>query len=179
MKGFHRTDPFFSLCGLNCGLCPMHLGGHCPGCGFGSQSCKIARCSLDHGGVEYCYQCPEYPCSQYDGMDEFDSFITHQRRTADMERAKQLGPAAYQAEQQQKIQILNTFLSDYNDGRHKTFYCVAVNLLEVHELENVLRTLQASPLAALTRKGKAADAAQLLQSLADQKHLILKLRKRR
>ncbi len=59
MKGFKRENRLLSLCGLNCGLCTMKLGGHCGGCGNGNQSCKIARCSLEHGGVEYCFQCPE------------------------------------------------------------------------------------------------------------------------
>ena len=35
MKGFTRREPLFSLCGLKCGLCRMHLGGYCPGCGGG------------------------------------------------------------------------------------------------------------------------------------------------
>ena len=33
MKGFTRMETRFSLCGLNCDLCSMHLGGYCPGCG--------------------------------------------------------------------------------------------------------------------------------------------------
>ena len=36
MKGFNRENQSFSLCGLNCGLCPMHLNKYCPGCGGGS-----------------------------------------------------------------------------------------------------------------------------------------------
>ena len=45
MKGFTRTETRFSLCGLNCALCSMHLGGYCPGCGGspGNQACTIAR----------------------------------------------------------------------------------------------------------------------------------------
>ena len=48
MKGFEREDQLFSLCGLNCGLCSMHLGGYCPGCGggAGNQACAIARCAM-------------------------------------------------------------------------------------------------------------------------------------
>ena len=44
MKGFTRTETRFSLCGLNCALCSMHLGGYCPGCGggAGNQSCAMA-----------------------------------------------------------------------------------------------------------------------------------------
>lgn len=83
MKDFVRDDLLFSLCGLNCGLCLMHLGGYCPGCGGGkgNQSCKIAACSLRHscqdGRVEYCTQCKEFPCEKYDKIDERDSFISH------------------------------------------------------------------------------------------------------
>ena len=43
MKGFVRENQLLSLCGLNCGLCPMFLGKYCGGCGNGNQSCSIAR----------------------------------------------------------------------------------------------------------------------------------------
>ena len=43
MKGFERKNQLFSLCGLNCGLCPMLLGNYCGGCGNGNQSCRIAK----------------------------------------------------------------------------------------------------------------------------------------
>ena len=36
MKGFKRNNQLLSLCGLNCGLCPMHIDGYCPGCGGGA-----------------------------------------------------------------------------------------------------------------------------------------------
>ena len=65
MKGFERKNQLFSLCGLNCGLCPMLLGNYCGGCGNGNQSCKIAKCSLAHGEIEYCYECKQYPCEKY------------------------------------------------------------------------------------------------------------------
>ncbi len=52
MKGFERENQLFSLCGLNCGLCPMRIGGYCGGCGNGNQSCRIARCSLEQGGIQ-------------------------------------------------------------------------------------------------------------------------------
>ena len=82
MKGFNRQNQLFSLCGLNCGLCPMFLNKNCPGCGGGegNQSCKIARCSMEHNGAQYCFQCSEYPCEKYDHIDDFDSFITHRNR---------------------------------------------------------------------------------------------------
>ena len=120
MKGFVRKDQRLSLCGLNCGLCPMRLGGHCGGCGAGNQSCKIARCSLEHGGVTYCYQCGDYPCEKYRELDPYDSFITGQNRLRDMEKARILGPEAYGREQERKAELLQYLLTHDQDGRKKT-----------------------------------------------------------
>ena len=123
MKDFTRADLLFSLCGLNCGLCPMHLGGHCPGCGGGegNQSCKIARCSLQHGKPEYCSWCQDFPCEKYEDIDVFDLFVTHQNQKKDLERQKEMGAEAYRAEQKEKICNLKWLLKNCNDGRKKTY----------------------------------------------------------
>lgn len=179
MKGFTRRDPFLSLCGLNCGLCPMKLGGHCGGCGFGNQSCKIARCCLDHGGVEYCFQCGEYPCQHYEHLDDFDSFITHQRRRSDLEKARRLGPEAYGREQAERARLLDRLLTQYNDGRRKTLYCLAVNLLELEALQKVLEEMEASARwPGMEVKEKAALLAGRFQQLAEEQGVVLKLRKK-
>ena len=102
MKGFERKNQLLSLCGLNCGLCPMFLGEHCGGCGNGNQSCRIAKCSLEHRKVEYCYECRYYPCEKYQHIDDYDSFITHRRQKADLEKAKNIGIEQYNLEQQEK-----------------------------------------------------------------------------
>ncbi|MCI9508167.1 MAG: DUF3795 domain-containing protein [Angelakisella sp.] len=179
MKGFVRNDPFFSLCGLNCGLCPMKLGGHCGGCGFGNQSCKIARCSLGHGRVEYCFQCKDYPCQHYEHLDDFDSFITHQRRRSDLEKAQRMGPEAYAREQAERAKLLDWLLTQYNDGRRKTLYCLAVNLLELGALQGAVREMEASPQwPEMDKKEKAALLANRFQQLAEEQGVVLKLRKK-
>lgn len=179
MKGSKREDQLFSLCGLNCGLCTMHLGSHCPGCGggTGNQGCAIARCSLEHGGVAYCYLCAEYPCIRYEGIDEYDSFITHRNQRADMEKAQQIGLEAYRKEQAEKCGILKTLLEAYNDGRKKSLFATAVNLLELEELNAVLAQLSRGP-ADLPAKERAAQAAGLLQAVASRRGIGLKLRKK-
>lgn len=93
MKNFKRGNLLFSPCGLNCGLCPMNLNQYCPGCGGGegNQSCSIAKCSLQHENVEYCFRCENYPSEKYDNIDEFDSFITHQHQKQDMENSRNWG----------------------------------------------------------------------------------------
>ena len=180
MKNFKRENLLFSLCGLNCGLCPMNLNQYCPGCGGGegNQACSIAKCSLKHGNVEYCFQCESYPCERYENIDEFDSFITHQHQKQDMEKFRKLRVELYSVEQKRKKVLLNHLLNTYNDGRKKTLFCVAVNLLELNNIENIVNELDMNT-STFTLKEKSAHAASLLQATANKKSIILKLRKKK
>ena len=180
MKGFERKNQLFSLCGLNCGLCPMHLGNYCGGCGNGNQSCKIAKCSLEHEAVEYCYECKNYPCEKYQCIDEYDSFITHRRRKTDLERAQRAGIDQYNHEQQEKTEILSYLLSEYNDGRRKNFFCLAVNLLELSEIQEAIKQIQTNEeLPLLPFKMQCSYVAEVFQKIADRKNIKLKLIKKK
>lgn len=178
MKGFTRKEPMFSLCGLNCALCSMHVGGYCPGCGGGegNQSCALARCSLEHGGLEFCADCAEYPCACYEGFDDADSFVPHSRRRADLERARELGLDAYMFELREKAALLSELLEGYNDGRRKSLFCTAAYLLPLPDLRETLQALRALP--AQDAKERAASAAALLQTSAAARGISLKLVKK-
>lgn len=181
MKNFTRTDLWFSLCGLNCGLCPMLLGGHCGGCGNGNQSCRIARCSLEQPEkVEYCYECGKFPCEKYEALEGYDVFITRQNQMGDLKRAKELGPNSYRREQEERRGILDRLLAQYNDGRRKTLYCLGTNLLPLETLRTILRTLEADPaLRPAGPKERAQAAAKLFQRAAEECKIELKLRKKK
>lgn len=178
MKGFVRKNLLFSLRGLNCALCPMQLGNYCPGCGGGegNQSCAIARCSLENGKVEFCFDCTQFPCSRYRQTAEFDSFVTHQNQLSDLQKARQLGIVPYTQELLQKRQILLYLLQNYNDGRKKTLFCTAVNLLPLTWLQSIIAALDNSE--SFNQKERSALAASLLQQAADELGLSLRLRKK-
>lgn len=181
MKGFTRAETRFSLCGLNCALCSMHLGGYCPGCGggAGNQSCTIAKCSLEHGGIQFCWKCSEYPCPRYKGFDDGDSFVPHRNRKQDIARARQLGVDAYLARLEEKRTILEDLLAHYNDGRHKTLFNTAVYLLPLEDLRTVMASLDSRMnLSEETVKERALAAVGLLQEAADRRGISLKLNKR-
>ena len=181
MKGFTRTETRFSLCGLNCALCSMHLGGYCPGCGggAGNQSCAIAKCSLEHGGVPFCWECPEYPCSRYDGFDDGDSFVPHRNRQKDIAQAKELGLDVYLMQLEEKRNILAELLVHYNDGRRKTFFNTAVYLLPLEDLRSVMAALNNRPeLDEQAGKERALAAVELFQEAADRRSISLKLNKK-
>lgn len=179
MKNFSRDDLSFSLCGLNCALCPMKLDGYCPGCGggAGNQGCQIAGCSVERGGYAYCSDCEKYPCPKYDGITEFDSFITHRDQLSDMEKARK-NTEAYRLQLEQKTEFLRYLLDNFNDGRRKTFFCLAVNLLELRDIQSVVRRLEAQCPEGMSLKEKAAAAADRFEAAAKQKRIVLKLNKK-
>ncbi len=175
---FNRTDGLFSLCGLNCGLCPMQIRGECSGCFNGSTcylSCPLAPCSVKHGNVQYCYQCEEYPCRRYDGIDRYDSLISHRNQKKDLAKAKQIGIEAYLREQQAKKEILTRLLEGYDDGRRDVFYCLAVNMLDVSDLQKILKAAD-DRTETMPLQEKADHMVSLLKAWAEQRNIPLKLR---
>lgn len=184
MKYRQREYPMFSACGLNCGLCPRyHTDGasKCPGCsgvGFLTKhpTCGALSCS-QRKGYEYCFTCDEFPCSKYDGAGKSDSFITHLHQFSDIKKAKALGMDAYRRELDEKIEILEHLLQSYNDGRRKSLFCLAVNLLAIEDLKQVVNQLALEVKADMTLKEKAALGASLLQAMAEKQNIVLKLRK--
>lgn len=159
----------------------MKLDNYCPGCGggAGNQGCSIARCSLQYGGMEYCYLCNEYPCEKYKGIDEFDSFITHRNQLKDMRKIHEIGIEQYNSELIEKAAILKHLLANYNDGRRKSFFCIAVNLLDLHDLKNIIEQINSKTVHEnLTRKEKENVAVTVFQTVAENKNIILKLNKK-
>lgn len=178
MKGFHRNHPQFSQCGLNCLLCPMHVGGYCPGCGGGegNQSCAIARCALEKGIGEFCTQCGQFPCERYE--KEYDTFVPHSRMVQDLRRAEELGPEAYITRLQERRAILDWLLDGWNDGRRKSFYSLAVYLLEPEDLRRGAEEMKAAVSPDSSVKEKAIIAVEILQRAAQKKGIVLKLKKK-
>jgi hypothetical protein len=139
-------------------------------------SCGVLTCAQKRG-FESCCLCGEFPCKKYDGADQKDSFITHKNQFRDLSKAKALGLEAYGAELVQKIALLEQLLSGFDDGRRKSFYCVAANLLELADLETAMTRIIHEAEACTTVKEKARIAVGVLEVLAEERGICLKLRK--
>ena len=121
MEEYKRENPLFSLCGLNCGMCPRcntQGKSKCPGCGgtdfhLKHPSCSVITCSRKHGQVEYCYQCSAYPCARYDRIGGADSFISYRNVKSDFEKAKTGGLEQYTRELTEKIDILDFLINTF------------------------------------------------------------------
>lgn len=179
-----RPYSLFSACGLNCGLCPryqMDGKSKCPGCAGKDfltvhPVCGVLSCS-QRRGLEYCFTCEEFPCKKYNDADLWDSFITHKNQFIDMEKAK-ISIDDYKAELNRKVEILENLLANYDDGRRKNFYCIAVNLLDLKDIMFVLKQMEDEIKPDDTKKQKAVIAVQHFQSIADNRNIELKLRKK-
>jgi hypothetical protein len=135
----------------------------------------VLSCS-QRKGIEYCFECDEYPCDKYDGAGLTDSFISHKNRIRDLEKAKTLGMAAYKAELNEKIIILEELLENFNDGRRKGFYCLAVNLLELSDIKTIMERVAVEMDSEAPIKTKAKTVARLFEEAAALKGISLKLR---
>ena len=67
-------------------------------------------------------------------------------------------------------------LTEFNEGRSKTLYCVAATILEIGELERVLDEARAKS-KELDLKEKSEVMHSLLNEIANNKNYLLKLRK--
>lgn len=180
-----RKYPLFSACGLNCGLCPRHYTdgkSKCPGCageGFSSvhPPCGILSC-CQRKGLEYCFLCIEFPCKKYDGADLSDSFITHKNQLHDFEKAKSMGLEAYETKLNEKVEILKYLLKNYDDGRRKSFFYLVVNLLDLQDINDVIKKISDLLQSESSPKIKAATAVRLFEKTAEQRGISLKLRKK-
>lgn len=185
MKEYKREYPIFSLCGLNCGLCPRyHTEGSskCPGCGgvdfaLSHPSCSVITCSKKHDNVAFCFECKSYPCAKYERPNDADSFISYKNVLEDQKLAKEdLG--TYLKNLERKQEILTDFISNYNDGKLKGFYCLAVNLLPLAALEEVIVLVKSKERSKNTSpKENAEEVKSLIMERAACLGIEIKLRK--
>jgi proline dehydrogenase len=68
-------------------------------------------------------------------------------------------------------------LENYDDGRRKSFYCLAVNLLELDDINIVMNQIKDKVDSQTPLKEKASIVAGLFNAMADDKKIVLKLRK--
>ncbi len=141
-----KRYPTVACCGLDCGLCPMYYTkgpSRCPGCcgpDFINKypSCSIITCCVKQHNFETCAECKEFPCSKIDKWDKFDSFISHKVSLTNLKLIKDKGLEEFLSQQQKRIEFLERMLENFNEGRSKSFYCIAAALLSVEDLEKSL-----------------------------------------
>lgn len=186
MKEYKRAYPLFSLCGLTCGLCPRYNTdgkSKCPGCGgpefhLKHPSCAVITCNKKQNNVEYCSQCPKYPCKKYFKVSDTDSFISYKNVLSDFKLMNEIGEDKFKEIINSKMKILEELLTKYNDGKKKNFYCLAVNLLTINDLNAIMLKVRNIPFDDDNDlKEQIKQVVSIFKSRSRDKGIELKLRK--
>jgi len=188
-----KIFPTIGCCGLDCGLCPRYYtvgGSKCPGCcgpDFFNKhpSCSYVTCCVKKKKLEVCAQCGEFPCSKCESWlvdgGEYDSFLTHKKAYSNLDFVRKHGIEKFVGQQRKRIRLLETMLKNFNDGRSKSFYCIATTLLPITDLEASLnrteQEIKADKTGLVDFKTKSRILKGFLNNFAAKSEIELKLRK--
>ena len=190
MQGKHplKKYPTIACCGLDCGLCPTYYTkgpSRCPGCcgpDFLSKhpSCSIITCCVKNNKFETCAECNEFPCPKLNKWDVYDSFICHRVSLTNLNLIKENGLDDFIEHQKQRISYLKIMLENFNEGRSKSFYCIAAALLQLGDLKEALNKtndqIKNEGIESSDLKATSKILKSLLNQYANKHNIELKLR---
>lgn len=141
--------PEMGICGLSCQLCPMYhtdAKSRCEGCKSKSRitlGCSFITCAMKNKEVEFCWECYEsLNCEKWRKHREagvkYDSFKCYQKLEEDIIFIQENGFGEYKRLQDIREEILNYMLDNFNEGRSKSYYCVAVTVMKIEEINEAL-----------------------------------------
>lgn len=179
--------PEIGICGLSCRLCPhYHTEGasKCGGCKTESRTCvgcPFITCALKKKEIEFCWDCEENEtCEKWKKRREdgkkVDSFKCYQKLEADIAFIQMNGVDEFEKTQKIRENLLKEMLREFNEGRSKSYYCIAATVLDIEELKDAL-TKARKDSNGLEIKGKSKVLHSVLDEIAKRKNYWLKLRK--
>jgi len=179
--------PEIGICGLSCRLCPRYhteSKSKCGGCKSEfriSAGCPFITCAIKKKGIEFCWQCEENEsCEKWAKHREFskrvDSFICYQKLEDNIAFIKKNGVNEFEKVQKTRKNLLKVMLQKFNEGRSKSYYCIAATVLEIEELEEAL-TIAKKDSTGFEIKAKSKVLHSILDELSERNNYYLKLRK--
>ena len=188
-KNSIKAHPTIGCCGLDCGLCPTYNTkgpSRCPGC-YGSDflnkhpSCSIGTCCVKKSNFETCAECSEFPCSKLKDWDKRDSFICHIVSLSNLKYIQENGLDPFLTHQKIRIELLEEMLNNFNEGRSKSFFCIATAVLPIKDLEQALEKTEEKikevGISLKDLKVKSKILKEKINKIANRKKIELKLRR--
>ncbi len=182
-----RSCTEVGVCGLSCRLCPAYYRetkSKCEGCKSEFRMgapCPFHTCAVKKKGIDFCGFCDEGgTCARWGKFRELgkqrDSIVCYQRLEDNINVIQNYGMEEFEKQQKTREKLLRAILTEFNEGRSKTFYCIAATVLEIGELENVLEKARAKS-EGLDVRAKSEIMHSYLDEIANEKKYLLKLRK--
>ena len=175
------------VCGLSCRLCPAYhreTKSKCEGCKSEYRmgaACPFHTCAIKKKGIDFCGLCNENnTCAKWrkfrEAGKQHDSSVCYQQLEDNIAFIQRHGMEEFEKQQETREKLLRAILTEFNEGRSKSFYCIAATVLEIGELESVLANAREKS-KGLDIKAKSEVMHSLLNEIADSRSYLLKLRK--
>lgn len=137
---------------------------------------------LKEQGIEFCWDCSESEnCEKWAkhrarGKMQ-DSFKCYQTLEKDINFVKEHGVEEFEKTQKAREKLLRTLLNEFNEGRSKTYFCIAATVMEEDELKAAIKTARKETAGVSDIKQKAKTMHAILDGIAEEQGCLLKLRK--
>lgn len=146
-----------------------------PGCGF-------ITCCVKKKGLETCAQCVDF-----DGCERLakllssarcqDSFISYLPIEANLSFIREHGIEEFARLEKEKQKFLRHLLSNYDEGRSKSFYCTSCQLVPLDMLRQALKDAEAELARGADVKEKTKTLKALISGMAEGLGIDLRLKK--
>jgi hypothetical protein len=146
-----------------------------------AAGCPFITCTVKKKGLEFCGDCTENAsCEKWkkhrDAGRKHDSFTCYQKLEDNIAFIQKNGVDEFERVQKRREELLKEMLEEFNEGRSKTYYCIAATVMDSEELEAALKQAKATA-KNLDLKGKSKLLHGILDSVAEKRQYLLKLRK--
>ena len=143
--------------------------------------CPFITCALKRKGIEFCWDCEENEtCEKWtkhkEAAKKADSFTCYQKLEDNIACIRTNGADEFEEMQKKREHLLKEMVREFNEGRSKSYYCIAATVLETGELEGALTKARKNS-DGLAIKEKSGVLHSLLDETARKRNYVLKLRK--
>ena len=176
------------ICGLSCKLCSMYhtkSESRCFGCKSEKRmkvGCPFITCAVKKKDVEFCWDCVDNKsCEKWKNHREYgenyDTFKCYQKLEDDINFIQDNGVSLFEKQQNQREVLLKEMLNRYNEGRSKSYYCIAATVFSIDELDKALEEANIISKDVEDVRARSKILHSILDKVANEKGYLLKLRK--
>jgi hypothetical protein len=180
--------PEVGVCGLSCRLCPhYHAAGEsrCSGCKGAMRmavGCPFITCAVKRKGIEFCWECEDSgSCERWAGHRgygrERDTFVCYAALEDNIAAVRRNGIDEFADEQRVREALLREMLEEFNEGRSKTYYSIAVTVLDPGDVRSALDATRRETTGEADVRMRSKSLHAYLDAVASVRVLRLALRK--
>ncbi len=133
-------------------------------------------------GIEFCWDCTdsggcEIWAKHRDMGKKFDSPKCYQTLEKDIDFIQKHGVKEFEKTQKAREKLLRTMLNEFNEGRSKSYFCIAATVMDMGEIEAAIETARKETANVSEIKMKAKAMHGILDGIAEEQGYLLRLRK--